>query len=142
MKQDLSVFFQSLNLNLPATWNPLLLAGFIVLALLAGGVAAVAGAQLGWVALLAIPVLLFGLAILIRPELGLAAFVFIIYVQLNLVLAKVRPGIPSPAMLLLGALVFLIVWRMVVYGDRPLGWSRVSIILVVVIGWLFSVLAA
>ena len=140
MKQELSVFFQSLNL--PSSWNSWLLALFLGLALLGGGGAAVAGAELGWTVLLGIPVLLFGLAILIRPGLGLAAFVFIIYIQLNLVLAKIRPGIPSPALVLLGVLIFLIIWRMVIYGDRPLGWKRASIILVVIMGWLFSVLVA
>ena len=140
MKQDLSIFFQSLHW--PSSWNTWLLALFLGLALLAGGGAAVVGAELGWAGLLAIPVMLFGLAILIRPGLALAAFVFIIYIQLNLALAKVRPGLPSPALLLLGVLLFLIIWRMVIYGDRPLGWKRASIILVVVTGWLFSVLVA
>jgi O-antigen ligase len=140
MKQDRSIFFQSLNL--PSSWNNWLLALFLGLAIFTGGAAAIAGAQFGWVVLLAIPVLFFVLAILIQPELGLAAFVFIVYIQLNLVLAKYRPGIPSPALLLLGALIFLIIWRMVIYGDRPVGWKRTSIILVVVTGWLFSVLVA
>ncbi|MCI0551212.1 MAG: O-antigen ligase family protein [Anaerolineae bacterium] len=140
MKQDRSVFLQSLNL--PSSWNKWFLAFFLGMAILAGGVAAVAGAQLGWVGLLAIPVLFFVLAILIRPELGLAAFVFIVYIQLNLVLGKYRPGIPSPALLLLGALIFLIIWRMVIYGDRPVGWKRASIILLVITGWFFSVLVA
>lgn len=140
MKQDLSVLFQLFDL--PASWNKWLLAFFLVLAILMGGIAAIAGAELGWISLLAIPALLLGLAILMRPGLGLAAFVFIIYIQLNLVLANVRPGLPSPALVLLGVLIFLIIWRMVIYGDRPLGWKRAGVILVVITGWLFSVLVA
>ena len=115
---------------------------FLGLAIVAGGGAAVVGAEFGWVVLLAIPVMFFVLAILIRPELGLAAFVFIVYIQLNLVLGNYSLGIPSPALMLLGGLIFLIIWRIVIYGDRPLGWKRTSIILMVITGWLFSVLVA
>ena len=92
--------------------------------------------------MLAVPVLFFLLAILIRPELGLAAFVFIVYIQLNLVIGKFHPGIPSPAVPLLGILMFLILWRMVIYGDRARGWKRAGFMLLLVAGWFFSVLVA
>ncbi len=140
MKQDRFLIFQFFNL--PSSWDRRLLVLFVGLGLIAGGLVAVVGAQLGWTGLLAIPMLLFVVAILIRPELALSAFVFIVYIQLNLVLTKFHPGIPSPAIPLLGVLILLIIWRMVVYGDRAGGWKQASIILVVMISWFFSVLIA
>jgi len=140
MKQERSEVFQLFNFS---SWNNnSLLVLFLGMSIFGGGAVAVVGAEFGWVALLAIPILVFGLAIFIQPELGLAAFVFIVYIQLNLVLGKFHPGIPSPARPLLGLLIFFIIWRMVIYGDRPEGWKRAGIILVVMISWIFSVLIA
>jgi|SRR5688572_6289649 len=140
MKQDRSEIF--LPIDLPSSWNNWFLAFFLGSAILAGGAAAVIGTRFGWVSLLGIPGLVFLVAMLIRPGLALAAFVFIVYIQLNLVWSKIGLGIPSPALPLLGVLVFLIIWRIVIYGDRPLGWKRAGIILVVILGWFFSVLVA
>jgi O-antigen ligase len=141
MKQDRSnILFRSLNL--PASWDPWLLVSFLGLAIIAGALAAVAGSRLGWITLIVVPVLFFGMTLLAKPERGLAVFVFVIYIQLNLVLAKFHPGIPSPVKPLLAILIFLIIWRWVVYGDRPKGWMHASVILLVIISWLLSVLVA
>ena len=140
MKLDRPVF--SWPFNPPTPVDNWLLILFLVLAILSGGVVALIGRQFGWIGLLAVPVLFFVVALLIRPELGLVAFVFIIYIQLTPVINNNYAGIPSPAFPLLGVLIFLIIWRMVIYGDRPNGWKRASVILVVIAFWLISVLVA
>lgn len=115
---------------------------FIGISIVSGVVAAFIGAQVGWIGLLAAPVLLGGLAMLIWPEVGILTFVFIIYIQLSYVINNYHSGIPAPGQPLLGFLLFLIVWRIVVYGDRPTGWKRASIIFLVIGTWLVSVTVA
>ena len=117
---------------------------FFAIAIASGVAIAVAiwQLQLGWIGLLVAPSLFFLLAVLIRPELGLGAFIFIIVIQLTPVINQYYPAIPSPGYPLLGVLGFLIIWRMVIYGDRPDGWKRASVILVVMAFWLLSVLVA
>lgn len=140
MKLDRPVF--SPHLNLPASGDNWLSILFLVLAITSGVAIAVIIWQFGWIGLLAAPSLFFLLAILIRPELGLAAFIFIILIQLTPVINKYYPSLPSPVIPLLGMLIFLILWRMVIYGDRPEGWKRASVILIVMAFWLLSVLVA
>ncbi len=115
---------------------------FLAAAIILGCVVAVIGKQVGWVGLAAAPALLFVMMVLIQPEIGLVAFVFIVVIQLTPVINNNYPGIPSPAFLLLGLLVFMILWRMVVYGDRSMGWKRASVIFVIIVFWLLSVLVA
>lgn len=118
---------------------------FFALAIAAGVAAAIVGSELGWVSLLVLPVLIFGLAILIQPDLGLAAFAAVIYIQVNRVISIYHPEIPiflSPAYPLLGALVFSMLWRAFIYGDRPTGWRRTSVIFILIAFWLFSAATA
>ena len=140
MKLDRPVF--SSHLDLPSSGDNWLSILFLVIAIVSGATIAVIIWEFGWIGLLAAPFLIFLLAILVRPELGLGAFIFIIYIQLTPVINKYYPGVPSPVFPLLGMLVFLIIWRMVIYGDRPDGWKRASVILVVMAFWLLSVLIA
>jgi putative inorganic carbon (HCO3(-)) transporter len=140
MKLDRPVF--SSQISFPASGDKWLSILFLVIASVSGVAIAVIIWQFGWIGLLAAPSLFFLLAILLRPELGLAAFIFIILIQLTPVINKYYPGLPSPAIPLLGMLVFLILWRIVIYGDRPEGWKRASVILVVMAFWLLSVLVA
>jgi len=140
MKLDRPVF--SSHLNLPASGDNWLSILFLAIAIVAGVTIAVIIWQLGWIGLLAAPFLFFLLTVLIRPELGLGAFIFIILIQLTPVINKYYPGVPSPVFPLLGMLIFLIIWRMVIYGDRLEGWKRASVILVVMAFWLLSVLVA
>jgi putative inorganic carbon (HCO3(-)) transporter len=140
MKLDRPVF--SSHLNLPTSGDNWLSILFLVIAIVSGIAIAVIIWQFGWIGLLAAPFLFFLLAILIRPELGLGAFIFIIFIQLTPVIKNYYPRVPSPVFPLLGMLVFLIIWRMVIYGDRPDGWKRASVILVVMAFWLLSVLVA
>ena len=119
----------------------LLLLSLVMAVVLGGGVAAI-GWRLGWAALIAIPILFFLLAVMIRPEFGLSAFVFIVFLQLTYVISNYYRSIPSPAILLLALLMFLVIWRMVIYGDRPSGWKRASVIFIIVAFWLLSVLIA
>lgn len=115
---------------------------FITLAVISGSLAALIGAQLGWLGLVAVPGMIVGLAILIWPLLGISTFIFIIIIQLSYVINNYHSGIPAPGQPLLGVLLFLIVWRMVIYGDRPTGWKRAGIIFFVIGSWLVSVLVA
>src|SRR5687768_8724962 len=140
MKLDRPVF--SSDLNLPTSRDNWLSILFLVIAIIAGVTIAVIIWQFGWIGLLAAPFLIFLLAILIRPELGLGAFIFIILIQLTAITTQYFSGVPSPVFPLLGMLVFLIFWRIVIYGDRPDGWKRASVILVVMAFWLLSVLVA
>jgi len=140
MKLDRPVF--SSDLNLPTSRDNWLSILFLAIAIISGVTIAVLIWQFGWIGLLAAPFLIFLLAILIKPELGLGAFIFIILIQLTAVTTKYFSGVPSPVFPLLGMLVFLIFWRMVIYGDRPDGWKRASVILIVMAFWLLSVLVA
>jgi putative inorganic carbon (HCO3(-)) transporter len=118
---------------------------FFVLAIGAGVVASLVGRELGWISLFALPGLVVGVAILLQPDFGVAAFSMVIYFQLKRALEIYHPGFPgylSPAYPLLGALVFLIVWRLFIYGDRPEGWKRTSFIFILTAFWLFSAITA
>lgn len=127
--------------SLPLEENRLLVL-FVVIAFLMGGSVAVIGWRFGWVGLIAAPALLFFVVVLMRPEIGLFAFVSIVILQVTIVITTHYRSIPSPAILLLALLIFLVIWRMVIYGDRPSGWRRASVILVIVSFWLLSVLIA
>jgi len=142
MKLDRPVFRS--HLDLPASGDNRLSVLFLAIAIVSGIMVAVIiwQFQLGWIGLLIAPSLFFLLAILLRPELGLGAFIFIIVIQLTPIINEYFPGVPSPVFPLLGMLVFLIIWRMVIYGDRPHGWKRASMILIVMAFWLLSVLVA
>ena len=142
MKLDRPVF--SSQRNLLTSGDNRLSILFFAIAIASGVAIAVAiwQLQLGWIGLLVAPSLFFLLAVLIRPELGLGAFIFIIVIQLTPVINQYYPEIPSPGYPLLGVLGFLIIWRMVIYGDRADGWKRASVILVVMAFWLLSVLVA
>jgi len=130
------------HLDLPTSREHWLSILFLAIAIVSGVAIAVIVWRFGWIGLLAAPSLFFLLAILVRPERGLAAFIFIIVIQLTPVINQYYPNIPSPVIPLLGMLIFLILWRMVIYGDRPEGWKRASVILVVMAFWLLSVLVA
>jgi len=142
MKLDRPVFRSHLNLS--ATGDNRLSILFLAIAFVSGVIIAVIiwQLQLGWMGLLVAPSLFFLLAIFLRPELGLGAVIFIIVIQLTPIINRYFPGVPSPVFPLLGMLVFLIIWRMVIYGDRPDGWKRASAIMVVMAFWLLSVLVA
>ena len=121
MKLDRPVFSSPLSLLTSGdNWLSIL---FLIIAVVSGVTIAVAIWQLGWIGLLAAPFLFFLLAVLIRPELGLGAFIFIIVIQLTPVINQYYPEIPSPGYPLLGVLGFLIIWRIVIYGDRADGWK-------------------
>ncbi len=139
--------------NIKAPWlgdqssmqSYILSAFFFILAIGAGIVASLVGRELGWLSLFALPGLIAGVAILMQPDFGVAAFAVVIYIQLNRALSLYHPGFPyylSPAYPLLGALVFLIIWRMFIYGDRAEGWKRTSFVFVLVAFWLFSAVTA
>lgn len=115
---------------------------FISISFLLGGLAAGISAQIGWISLVAIPGLIVGMAILIWPLFGLSTFIFIIFIQLSYVINNFHSGIPAPGKPFLALLLFLIIWRFVIYGDRPSGWKRATSIFLVISSWLISIIVA
>lgn len=118
---------------------------FFLLAIVSGFASAILGSTLGWVSLLLLPSLVIGFAILLEPDFGVAAFAVVVYVQLKRAIEIYHPSFPlylSPAYLLLAALVFLILWRTLVYGDKAIGWKRASVIFILIAYWLFSAATA
>lgn len=114
---------------------------FFLLAVIAGLAVAFVGGIFGWVSLLTVPVLIIGVGILMQPDFALAAFSVVVYLQLHRAITLYHPGFPaflSPAYPLLGALLFLMIWKFIIYGDRPEAWKRASIIFVLIAFWLFS----
>jgi len=140
---------ENFRISSPAKWSSVqsdrLSVLFFVLAIAAGITVAIVGSKFGWISLFVLPALIVGLAILLQPDLGVAAFAVVIYIQLKRAIEIYHPGYPlylSPAYPLLGALVFLIIWRMFIYGDRPTGWKRASMIFLLMAFWLFSAITA
>lgn len=117
----------------------------LVLALLVVGLgvaSALAVGQLGPLVLLAIPLMLIFASAVGQPQLGLAAFLVITVTQLSNVGIKYY-GFPSLAQPLAGLLLLLIVVRMALSGERPLGWLRAGPILILyALIWFASLLHA
>jgi putative inorganic carbon (hco3(-)) transporter len=120
-------------------WPTILLAIFV----LALGVGiAFSVSEFGPLVLLAIPLIFVFIAALGWPELGLVAFIAITFTQLSDVGIKTY-GFPSLAQPLAGLLMLLILVRMTLYGERPLGWVRAGPILIIyAIVWFASLLHA
>jgi O-antigen ligase len=98
--------------------------------------------EFGPLVLLAIPLIFVFIAALGWPELGLVAFIAITFVQLSNVGIKTY-GLPSLAQPLAGLLMLLILVRIALYGERPLGWLRAGPILIIyVVVWFASLLHA
>ncbi len=128
-----------------AAQNKILSAVFFVLALVAGLVVAVVGGEFGWISLFAIPALVVGFGILRQPDFGVAAFSVVVYLQLKRAISLYHPGFPgflTPAYPLLASLLFLMVWKFFIYGDRPEAWKRASMIFVLMAFWLFSAITS
>ncbi len=115
---------------------------FTLLALALGVLIAFAVKEVGALSLLAIPALLVFFAIIGQPDLGLAGFIFITLTQLSNVGIQ-NYGLPSIAQPLAALLILLIILRITLYGEQPVGWLRAAPILVVyVLIWLISLLHA
>ena len=112
-----------------ARWIDWLTIVFAVLAVVLGVISAVSVGEFGPLVLLAIPLMLIFVATLGQPELGLAAFIIITFTQLSNIGIKYY-GFPSLAQPLAGLLMLLILVRITLYGERPLGWVRGGPILV------------
>jgi O-antigen ligase len=114
----------------------------VVLSVALSAVIGFAVGQLGLLAILAVPAALMFLGAIGKPELGLAGFLIITYTQLSNI-GIVYHGLPSIAQPLAGLLIIVILIRMAVYGERPLGWVRAGVFLLVyAISWLISLLHA
>ncbi len=128
--------------NRPGRGSSVLAAVFGALLLAAGVIVALAVGESGYLALLLIPVALIFAGALVQPELGLLALIFITTTQLSNVAISVY-HLPSLAQPLAGMLMLVILIRFTLYGERPVGWARVAIILGAFgILWLASLLHA
>ncbi len=115
---------------------------FAILAVVAGIAIAISVREFGALALLTIPGVLLLVAALGQPDLGLVAFIVITYTQLSNV-GITYHHLPSIAQPLAGLLFLLILLRITLYGERPLGWKRAGPILVIyILSWFVSMLHA
>jgi hypothetical protein len=113
-----------------------------VLALLTGAVVAFAVNQVGAISLLAVPALLLFLAVIGQPDIGLAGLIFITFTQLSNV-GIVTFGLPSITQPLAAMLFLLILIRITLYREQPVGWLRAGPILgIYVLIWFISLLHA
>jgi O-antigen ligase len=118
------------KLTLPKLdWLALLFGG---LALLLGGAATLAIPFLPHpLIVLAIPVaLVVGLATFANSELGLLILIFITYTRFSDVLVKYQ-RLPSIADPLIGLLVVVLAVRLLLYGERPKGWGRAALVVLI-----------
>lgn len=103
---------------------------------------AAAVGQLGLLALLVVPAALMFIGAIGKPELGLAGLLIITFSQISNV-GIVHYGLPSIAQPLAALLIVVILIRIAVYGERPLGWVRAGLFLTVyAVSWLISLLHA
>ena len=115
---------------------------FVFLALLLGLTIAVSVGYFGVLVLLAVPALLIFAGISGQPDIGLAAVIFMLVTQLTQVL-RIHHSLPSPAQPLMALLAVVIIIRLILYGDRPLGWKRIApMFTALVLSWIVSVLNA
>ncbi len=119
------------------------LAIFIVaLSLLLSVIIAYTVGQIGFLALLAIPAMLAFIGAIGKPEWGLVGFLVITFTQLSDVLI-VYHHLPSIAQPLAALLLVVIVIRIAVFGEQPLGWLRAGVFLLIyTTAWLISLLHA
>lgn len=88
--------------------------------------------------ILAIPVaLLIGLATFANSEVGLLILIFITYTRFSDVLVKYQ-RLPSVADPLIGLLFVVIAVRWLLYGERPKGWGRAALAVLIFGMWCMS----
>jgi len=115
---------------------------FVLLALISGVGIAYAVRSFGPLVLLGIPVLLIVSSISGQPDFGLATVVFMLLTQTTQVL-RIHHGLPSPAQPLLVLLLVVIIVRMILYSERPLGWKRIApIFIALTVSLMISVINA
>ena len=125
-----------------AIWVDWLSVSFAVLTIVLGVAVAVSVGKFGALALLAVPGAFLLVAALGLPELGLMAFIAVTFTQLSNV-GITNYGLPSLAQPLAALLFLLILLRITLYGERPLGWMRAGpILLIYVLGWFASLVHA
>jgi putative inorganic carbon (HCO3(-)) transporter len=126
----------------PARWVDWLSMLVAILTIGFGAAVAIFVGKFGALSLLAVPLVLLLLAALAVPELGLMGFIAITYSQLSNV-GITYHGFPSMAQPLAGLLIVLILLRITLFGERPLGWKRAGPILTIfILSWFASLLHA
>jgi len=115
--------------NLPQRQLDRLTLSFILAACLIGAGVAIVVGQFGYFALLVVPGVVVAVASIRQPALGFAGLLLLIFTQLNQVLDLYHEGVPSPARPLVALLVVVILVRILLYGERPIGWIRTGFIL-------------
>ncbi len=112
------------------------------LAILTGLIISAAVGMFGTLVLLIIPILLILVVALRQPQLGLMAFIIITVTQLSNI-GIIYHGLPSLAQPVAALLFLLILFRMVLFGERPEGWLRAGPLLIVYsLVWFISLLNA
>jgi O-antigen ligase len=101
----------------------------ILSALVVGVGVAVTVGQFGYFSLLVVPGIVVAIGAVRQPALGFAGLLLLIFTQLNQVLDLYHDGIPSPARPLVALLVVVILVRILLYRERPIGWIRTGFVL-------------
>lgn len=115
---------------------------FVVFLFLIGLAVPVAVSKFGLLAFLAVMGGIIFLSIVVAPEFGMVAFIWITYTQFSDI-GIVYYNLPSIAQVLAAVLTLVILIRITFYSEQPFGWMRVAPILVVfVINLLISTLHA
>jgi O-antigen ligase len=123
-------------------WVDWLSVSLAILTIVLGIAVAVSIGKFGALTLLAVPGALLLVAALGFPELGLMAFIGITFTQLSNV-GIIYHGLPSMAQPLAALLFLLILLRITLFGERPLGWLRAGpILLIYILTWFASMLHA
>jgi|GEM_PF-310023 len=123
-------------------WVDWVSVSFAILTIALGLVVAWSVGEFGALSVLAIPGAFLLVAALGLPELGLMAFIGITFTQVSNV-GITYYHFPSMTQPLAGLLIFLILLRITLYGERPLGWVRAGpILLIYVLSWFASMLHA
>ncbi len=110
------------------------------LAIITGVLISAAIGMFGTKVLLIIPILLVLIVALRQPQLGLMAFIIITLTQLSNI-GILFHGLPSLAQPVAGLLILLILFRMVLFGEKPEGWFRAGPLLIIYsLVWFISLL--
>jgi O-antigen ligase len=114
----------------------------VILAILLSSVIAFTVEKIGIIALLAIPAMFVFVGIIGKPEWGLIGFLIITCTQFSDVAIRYH-NLPSVAQPLAVLMFGVILIRIAVFGEQPLGWIRAgTFLLVYASAWLISLLHA
>lgn len=109
---------------------------FLALLLLLGVIFSLLINKIGFLAVAGIFGILLAAGIFLQPELGVLAYVFIVYTQLSNILIT-RYGLPSVVQLLAALMTLIILIRYLLFSERPLsGFATIQIMVIYILTWL------